>query len=66
MLKIDKVLTQKMDRKQFITAMGVVVVSAVGIPSLIKSLHQLSETNGQDSKRSNLPTSGYGASRYNT
>ncbi|MEI7674669.1 MAG: hypothetical protein WCI60_02945 [bacterium] len=57
MIKIEPILNQTMDRKKFLSLIGVGIISVFGIPTLLGILTP-------DQKK--IITSGYGSSRYNT
>ena len=58
MTKIEKILNQSMDRRQFIGVLGLGIITIFGIPSLL-GVFAPSE-NSHDKKAIN----GYGASSY--
>ena len=57
MIKIEPILNQTMDRKKFLSLIGVGIISVFGIPTLLGILTP-------DQKK--IITSGYGSSRYNS
>jgi len=57
MIKIDPILNQPMDRKKFLSLIGLGIISVFGIPTLLAILTP-------DQKK--IITSGYGSRRYNT
>jgi hypothetical protein len=57
MIKINPILNQEMDRKKFLSLIGIGIISVFGIPTILGVL-------SPDQKK--VVSSGYGSSRYNT
>ncbi len=57
MIKIDPILNQTMDRKKFLSLIGVGIISVFGIPTLLGVFAP---------EQKKVISSGYGSSRYNT
>jgi hypothetical protein len=58
MLKVENILTQEMNRRQFLGVIGLGIITLLGIPTLLGVL-------SPDKKQENANiASGYGASNY--
>jgi len=57
MIKMNSVMQQNMDRKKFLSLLGLGFLTIIGVPSLMGAL-SISEKK--------VITSGYGSSRYDT
>ncbi len=58
MTKIEKILNQSMDRRQFIGVLGLGIITIFGIPSLLGAFSPNDKTQDKQA------TNGYGASSY--
>ena len=58
MIKVENILTQEMNRRQFLSVIGLGIITLFGIPTLLGVL-------SPDKKQDNANvSSGYGASSY--
>lgn len=62
--ELNTLLAKKMDRKDFLKHVGIGVVAAVGLSSIIKAVSSSGAPAGSSSPKSNSSSLGYGGSAY--
>lgn len=61
---INTLLSQEISRKDFLKAGGVIIISLIGIPSLLNTISKAFSGHGRQTSTLGQATGGYGARSY--
>lgn len=62
--KIDEILNQEISRKDFLKASGAILITLIGIPTVINTITKAFSGSTHDSRKIAQTTSGYGGRSY--